>query len=380
MKTSHIVAPALAAILAVGCATTSRSSATDRAEQAERDRAKAQDQARDARRDADNARLEAQDATRAQHEADQKAQWEAQRAAQAERDAQLANSGGVAERQVDIGTPMPGLVSSGVSFTATSADLSADTKARLDEIARGLRAHPSRTVVVEGYADDTGIADNDVKLSHKRAEAVAHYLESDGVASSRIATRGYGAHKVASTDAAVRERTPNRRVEVVFSRRSRTSVPSGGAGSRARDPWTGVVLERDDLGGERRGVGLGEAREIHLDVGPVGGADGGVERAPVGVGRLHGELLKGVGGRLACPEGRLGNAAVDPPGVRLQEDAVVHPRVLDLRADVAGEHLRVRRHTALAESGNSIVMPLLLAYARTLSKRCSCAATRLVEA
>ncbi len=214
MKMSHIVAPALAAILAVGCATTSQPSASDRAEQAEKDKEKAQDQARDARRDADNARLEAQDATRAQREADQKAQWEAQRAAQAERDAQLASSAGVTERQVDTGAPALA-TNSAFSFTANGADLSADTKAKLDDLARSLRAHPSRTIVVEGYADDTGTADTDVRLSHKRADAVARYLESDGVASSRIEVKGYGAHKGVSTDPAVREHSPIRRVEVV---------------------------------------------------------------------------------------------------------------------------------------------------------------------
>src|SRR5450432_429486 len=210
MKSSHIVTPALVAIFLAACA--AHPSAPDRAQQAEADKAKAQEQARDAKYDAEKERLEAQDATRAQREADQNAQFAAQRAAHAEADAQLAARGGVAEPQV--ASPEP-VVNGDVAFASGNVDLSAEGKAKLDEIARGMRAHPSRTLVVEGYADDTGTASTDMKVSRRRADAVARYLESDGISSDRIAVKAYGARNPAYNDVTPSRRTPNRRVEVI---------------------------------------------------------------------------------------------------------------------------------------------------------------------
>jgi outer membrane protein OmpA-like peptidoglycan-associated protein len=213
MRARQIIAPALATFLLAACAGSSQD-APERAQQAENDKIKAQEEARDARHNADKARIEAQDATRAQQEANQNARWQAQRAAQAERDAQL-QAGGVTERQVD-GSP-PVVRSNGiVAFTSSNADLSAETKARLDDVARDLRAHPARRVLVEGYSDDTGTADGDVQLSRKRADSVARYLEKDGVSSDRIVTRGFGARRVETTDPAYRDRVLNRHVEVVI--------------------------------------------------------------------------------------------------------------------------------------------------------------------
>lgn len=187
MKLSHVIAPALAAILATACAScTHEASAPDRAAQAEADKHRAQDEARDAQLNAAKARADAQDAARAQYEADQKARFAAEAAAQAERDAQLQNGTGVAEPQpvgVVVG-PNPG-----VAFAVSSADLTSDEKARLDDIADRLRAHPSHRIVIEGYSDDIRADTPDSRLSRRRADCVAHYLEKRGVSSDRITVR-----------------------------------------------------------------------------------------------------------------------------------------------------------------------------------------------
>ena len=70
MKLSHVIAPALAALLATACAANSEQSATDRAAQAEVDRDRARDDARKAQMNAERARADAQDAARAQYEAE----------------------------------------------------------------------------------------------------------------------------------------------------------------------------------------------------------------------------------------------------------------------------------------------------------------------
>jgi outer membrane protein OmpA-like peptidoglycan-associated protein len=212
MKLSHAIAPSLAAILVTACASHStHASAPDRAEQAEADKQRAEEDARQARTDAEKARLDAQDAERAQHEADAKAQYAAETAAQAERDARAERAG--------IAEPQPGggrvLVAPrrGVAFVVGSYDLSADEKGRLDDVAATLRAHPSQKVVIEGYSDETGADSMDARLSSRRADAVAHYLEDKGVSSDRIVTR---VGKWDASEEANRRRHAHRRVEIII--------------------------------------------------------------------------------------------------------------------------------------------------------------------
>jgi outer membrane protein OmpA-like peptidoglycan-associated protein len=213
MKLSHVIAPALAAILATACASCTReASAPDRAAQAEADKHQAQDEARDARLNAAKARADAQDAARAQYEADEKARFAAEAAAQAERDAQLQNGTGVAEPQ-----PVDGRVvvnpNAGVAFAVSSADLTSDEKARLDEIADRLRAHPTHRIVIEGYSDDIRTDSGDSRLSSRRADCVAHYLEHKGISSDRITVRAGTRNAVRYDD----HRGYNRGVEFVIN-------------------------------------------------------------------------------------------------------------------------------------------------------------------
>jgi len=89
-----------------------------------------------------------------------------------------------------------------------------------DEIAvvgEFMKKYPSTTAVLEGYTDNVGDADYNLKLSRRRAEAVARYLEKNyGIEPSRLATRGFGkSHPVAdnATDAGKQK---NRRVEAII--------------------------------------------------------------------------------------------------------------------------------------------------------------------
>ncbi|WP_456341880.1 OmpA family protein [Thermovibrio sp.] len=46
--------------------------------------------------------------------------------------------------------------------------------------------------MVEGHTDNTGSAEYNLKLSKKRAQAVANYLIAKGVPADRIEVVGYG--------------------------------------------------------------------------------------------------------------------------------------------------------------------------------------------
>jgi outer membrane protein OmpA-like peptidoglycan-associated protein len=216
-----LIGPALAAALVAACAANSRHATAPQraAEEAKEEKLEAQKDAQDARRDAEKARQEAQEATRVQRDAEQNARWAAQREAQAE--AQAADSPtavrkGAAERQAENASP-PRVAKRSVFFASNSADLSADAKVQLDEVATNLRDHArGYKVVIEGYSDDTGVESDNERLSARRAVAVADYLESKGVQADRMTTKGLGSRYRASEEETNRGRALNRRVEIVI--------------------------------------------------------------------------------------------------------------------------------------------------------------------
>ncbi len=215
MKVRGAIVTALGAILVTACATSRPVSAPERAEQAERDKARAEDDARKARIDAADARQNALDADRARYEADQRARYASAEAAQAERDAQQTQATGVAEPQPAdsrvMVAPFPR-----VAFAASSADLADSERPTLDETVSSLRAHPSRTIVIHTYADDTGDETKDARLAQRRADAVVQYLESRGISGDRITTQ-IVARDVAYADLPANERRgPYRRVVIVM--------------------------------------------------------------------------------------------------------------------------------------------------------------------
>jgi len=78
-------------------------------------------------------------------------------------------------------------------------------------------AHPSLIVRAEGFTDSTGTPAINQKLSQQRADTVATFLSSQGLAQDRLSAKGFGPEfPVASND--TREgRQQNRRVELVVS-------------------------------------------------------------------------------------------------------------------------------------------------------------------
>ena len=120
---------------------------------------------------------------------------------------------GITEPQPVDGRVLVAPRARGVAFVVGSYDLSADEKGRLDDVAATLRAHPSQKVVIEGYSDETGTDSMDARLSSRRADAVAHYLEDKGVSSDRIVTR---VGKWDASEDANRRRHAHRRVEIII--------------------------------------------------------------------------------------------------------------------------------------------------------------------
>lgn len=105
---------------------------------------------------------------------------------------------------------------SDVLFNVGESVVSPGARNTLNRIVTYLRANPKQEVLIEGHTDSTGSDSFNMALSERRADAVANYLLSGGVAGNRIATRGYGESiPVASNDIPA-GRQQNRRVEITI--------------------------------------------------------------------------------------------------------------------------------------------------------------------
>lgn len=80
----------------------------------------------------------------------------------------------------------------GVTFASGSASINPGFYNSLDSVADSLIRYPNSLIDVYGFTDTTGSDALNQRLSEQRAQAVADYLASRGVARGRLATRGYG--------------------------------------------------------------------------------------------------------------------------------------------------------------------------------------------
>lgn len=115
-----------------------------------------------------------------------------------------------AEPQKVIYTAAPTL------FAFDSATLNMADKAALDKAVAQIKAEKPSTVLVKGYADSTGPADYNLKLSQRRADAVAAYLVKEGVCKKSITAKGYGSTTAFDANTTAEGRAQNRRAQIVI--------------------------------------------------------------------------------------------------------------------------------------------------------------------
>lgn len=126
---------------------------------------------------------------------------------------QLEGTGVSVTRQGDtIILNMP----SNVTFDIDSAAIRPQFHDVLDSVAVVLKEYDKTYVDVLGHTDSTGPEEYNLRLSMDRAETVASYLGSRGVAGQRMVMRGLGeSMPIASNDTAD-GRALNRRVEIAL--------------------------------------------------------------------------------------------------------------------------------------------------------------------
>jgi outer membrane protein OmpA-like peptidoglycan-associated protein len=110
----------------------------------------------------------------------------------------------------DLILNMPG----NITFQVDQSDIRADFYDVLNSVVLVVKEFDKTNIEVSGYTDSTGSDQYNQELSERRAASVGSYFASQGVASGRVWTKGFGErYPVADNDTPMgRER--NRRVEL----------------------------------------------------------------------------------------------------------------------------------------------------------------------
>ena len=99
-----------------------------------------------------------------------------------------------------------------VQFALNSADLTTEGKATLDEVADTLNRLKFVAGTVVGHTDSSGTDAYNQKLSERRAQSVATYLEGKGIAVGRLKASGAGESEPIADNKTKEGRAQNRRV------------------------------------------------------------------------------------------------------------------------------------------------------------------------
>ena len=101
-----------------------------------------------------------------------------------------------------------------VTFATGSSSISPSFQDALDSVAASLVKYPNSIIDVYGHTDTVGSTAFNQQLSEQRARAVANYLISRGVSSSRIRWQGFGETQLRIQTGDNVNEPLNRRVEI----------------------------------------------------------------------------------------------------------------------------------------------------------------------
>lgn len=104
-----------------------------------------------------------------------------------------------------------------VLFATAKYDLNESSKSSIRDLAVILNKYPDTDINIQGHTDSQGADAFNQTLSENRANAVANYLKGQGIATSRIITKGYGETEPVASNATEEGRQQNRRVAFVIT-------------------------------------------------------------------------------------------------------------------------------------------------------------------
>jgi outer membrane protein OmpA-like peptidoglycan-associated protein len=105
-----------------------------------------------------------------------------------------------------------------IRFDYDMFELKAQEKDELNQLGKFLQANPKTFVAVQGFTDNRGAPEYNIKLSRERAEKVTDYLvKTFKLDAGRVATMWYGEGNPIDTNDTPEGRAKNRRVEIAVS-------------------------------------------------------------------------------------------------------------------------------------------------------------------
>jgi outer membrane protein OmpA-like peptidoglycan-associated protein len=126
----------------------------------------------------------------------------------------LAGTGVSVTRMGDnITLNMPG----NITFKSDSSELDPSFYKVLNSVNLVVKKYNKTVVEVAGHTDSTGAAEYNQQLSERRANSVAQYLESQGLANNRVVTVGAGETRPVADNSTPEGRQANRRVELTLT-------------------------------------------------------------------------------------------------------------------------------------------------------------------
>lgn len=104
-----------------------------------------------------------------------------------------------------------------IQFEKAKSNLLPQSLQVLDEVAKILQQNPELNLKIEGHTSNSGIYEENMKLSWQRANKVKEYLITKGIDSNRMDTEGFGPNKPLNKGKTAAEKALNRRVELKLS-------------------------------------------------------------------------------------------------------------------------------------------------------------------
>ena len=111
--------------------------------------------------------------------------------------------------------PAAKIISNVVLFANGTDKLNAAAKAEVKKVAALLKSPAfccKHTVMINGYTDNVGKAENNQRLSYHRALSVMHALVAEGIPAASLSAQGFGATSPVADNATAEGRAANRRV------------------------------------------------------------------------------------------------------------------------------------------------------------------------
>jgi outer membrane protein OmpA-like peptidoglycan-associated protein len=102
----------------------------------------------------------------------------------------------------------------GLLFDFAKADIKPMYEPFLQNVIRVLTKNPEMLIEIQGHTDAVGSEAFNMKLSMKRAQAVADYLTAHGIAANRLTVTGFGESRPCAPNDTDEGRAQNRRVQI----------------------------------------------------------------------------------------------------------------------------------------------------------------------